>query len=136
MKRKLFLLFLLIYSADVFAGVDTVIVPIQRQYFHERIREEQKLIDRMDGKTDGFIKVSANDEVNHAVTDIIFQKVRQLSDSVELNAKISGNNFLKGLNAISYTSDLRTLVFGNTYTACGLGVSTSGNLYESQNYGF
>ena len=105
MKKKIFLLLLLIYSANVFAGVDTVIVPIQRQLFHDRINQEQKLLDQADGKTDGIIKVSSNDEINSAVTDIMIRRINQLTDSIELNVKIATNN-----EKVRYLNNIENLV--------------------------
>ena len=74
------------------AGADTVVVPIQRQLFHERIDAQLKLLDKTDGKIDQFIKVSANEDINQVVSDIMFHRTRDLADSVELNPLIPANN--------------------------------------------
>ena len=87
-KKIFFFFFLSASSLPVFAHADTVIVPIQRQLFHERIQEEQKQLDKADGKLDGLIKVSANAEINAIVTDVMFKKIKNLEDSIELNNKI------------------------------------------------
>ena len=87
-KKLFFFFFLSASSLPVFAHADTVIVPIQRQLFHERIQEEQKQLDKADGKLDGLIKVSANAEINAIVTDVMFKKIKTLEDSIELNNKI------------------------------------------------
>ncbi len=91
MKKKLFFFFLLLSASRVFAGIDSVIVPLARQFFHDRIKEEQKLLDKADGKMDGIIKVSANDEINFSVTDIMNRKINELQDSIELSDKIVKN---------------------------------------------
>ena len=39
-------------------------VPIDRQYFHDLVTKEQKLTDKADGKQDGLLKVTGNDEVH------------------------------------------------------------------------
>lgn len=104
MLKNTILFLFLTYSTDVFAGKDSVIVPIQRQLFHDRIREEQYLIDRADGRTDGFIRISSNEEVNRAVTDFIFQKINHLLDTIELNAKIASNN--EKVRYLTYTENL------------------------------
>lgn len=87
-KKLFFFFFLSASSLLVFAHADTVIIPIQRQLFHERIQEEQKQLDKADGKLDGLIKVSANAEINAIVTDVMFKKIKNLEDSIELNNKI------------------------------------------------
>ncbi|HMG83657.1 MAG TPA: hypothetical protein VK559_11525 [Ferruginibacter sp.] len=90
---KLFLLSLLsVINVSVFACVDTVKVPFARILFHDKIATEQNLLDKDDGKKDGIIKVSNNDEINLQVTDVIFRRINELADSVELNPKISSNN--------------------------------------------
>ena len=123
MKKNLFLLLLLTCSFNIFAGIDTTIVPIQRQLFHDRIRQEQKLLDEADGKTDGVIKVSSNDEINRAVTDIMIRRISQLVDSIELNVKITSNN--QKVRYLNYTENLvsayrigwRSKQFNPTYAA-------------------
>ncbi|MBI3192833.1 MAG: hypothetical protein HYZ34_00025 [Ignavibacteriae bacterium] len=50
--------------------------------------------------------------------------------------KISGNSFLKGTKAISYSSNVPMLVSDNLLKSIPLGVSTSGNLIERDNTSF
>ena len=72
MVKNIFLVtLLLICTATAFATIDTIKPPIQRQRFHDKINEEQKLLDKADGKADGIIKVSGNEEINLAVTDVM-----------------------------------------------------------------
>ena len=87
-KTLLFFILLFISSPAVFAHSDTVIVPLIRQTFHERIAEEQKKLDKADGKLDGLIKVSSNPEINFIVTNVMMKKIKDLEDSIELNIKI------------------------------------------------
>ena len=82
----------MVFWSNVFAITDSVIVPFQRQRFHDRIKEEQKKTDKADGKLDGIIKVSGNDEINLQVTDAFTRKIDDLENFVELNTKIIGNN--------------------------------------------
>ena len=104
MVKKIFFFLLLLHSASAFAGADTVIVPIQRQLFHERIKQEQNALDWADGKQDRLIKVSSNDEINHAVTAVMLQRIDQLQDSIELNTKIASNN--EKVRYLSYIENL------------------------------
>lgn len=92
MKYTFLILLLIVSSTAVFAVTDTIKPPIQRQRFHDKINEEQKLLDKADGKVDGIIKVSGNDDINLQVTDVMLRKIDALQDSVELNKKISANN--------------------------------------------
>ncbi|MEI9933567.1 MAG: hypothetical protein WDM71_01645 [Ferruginibacter sp.] len=92
MKRFIFFLFLLIFANTVFAAIDTVNVPFQHRIFRDKIKEEQQLCDKADGKLDGVITVSNDDEINLQVTDALTRKINVLADSVETNAKINGSN--------------------------------------------
>jgi hypothetical protein len=91
MKYTYILFFLLINSSALFAYGDTTSkVPIQRQLFHDKIDVEQKLLDKADGRLDGLIKVSAFEDINLTITDIMIRGINDLQDSVEANKKIPG----------------------------------------------
>ena len=91
--NKYFLHFIfLIFWGDAFAMADSTVIPIQRQRNHEVIREEQIRCDKADGKLDGMIKVSGNEEVNLQVTDAIIRKVNSLNDFIETTEKVVSNN--------------------------------------------
>jgi hypothetical protein len=105
MKKKVFLFLLLLCASRAFASIDSVIVPIERRFFHDRISEEQKSLDRADGKMDGIMKVSANDEINISVTYAMTRKINQLEDSIELNDKI-----LKNQDKVRYLRYLESLL--------------------------
>ncbi len=110
MKRNLLLLALLVCAASVSAFVDTVKVPLQRQLFHDRINEEQRLLDKMDGKIDGVIKASHTPDINLVITDIMMRRINELQDNVELNEKLSSNN-----QKIRYLSYIENLIKGYKY---------------------
>ncbi|MEO7383096.1 MAG: hypothetical protein ABIV25_15290 [Paracoccaceae bacterium] len=92
MKQILLPFILLIFWSDVFATPDSVVVPIGRQRFHDRIENEQLLTDKADGKKDGLIRVSGNDEVNLQVTDALTRRINEFQNFVETNDKIISNN--------------------------------------------
>lgn len=92
MNKYFFLFITLIVAMPAFATIDTVKVPLYRQLFHDRINEEQRLLDKMDGKIDGFIKATHKPEINLAITDVIMRKIDDLQNAVELNSKIVTNN--------------------------------------------
>ncbi|HMJ48318.1 MAG TPA: hypothetical protein VK498_13380, partial [Ferruginibacter sp.] len=103
--RNLFLLiFLLVSSFNIFAAADTVKIPLNRRYFHDKINNEQKLCDKADGKTDGEVHVSNNDDINLQVTDAIFRKTDELQDWVERNETLSSNN--EKIRYLSYIENL------------------------------
>lgn len=126
---KLFILSVLsIINVTAFACVDTVKVPFARVLFHDRISDEQNLLDKDDGKQDGLLKVSNNDEINLHVTDVIFRKVNELADSVELNDKIFSNN-----DKVRYLVYIRDLVknFRIAYEAKQIDPSLAGILVDN-----
>ena len=94
MSRFITTIILLFIAAGAFATVDTskIPIPIIRIHFHDLIDDAQKRCDRADGKQDGMIKVSGNDEINLQVTDAIMRKVNALEDFVEADTQIASNN--------------------------------------------
>ncbi len=92
MKKYLFLFLLVISAVPVFANKDSVIVPIYRQLFHDKINEEQRQLDKMDGKTDGLISPTHKPEINLVITNVFGKKIDELQNFVELNKKIVTNN--------------------------------------------
>ncbi len=91
--RILRYLILPLFFAPLFATAsDTTNIPYSRIIFHDKIIAEQKRADKVDGKSDGLIKVGNNDEVNLQVTDAIFRKVNALRNEIEINTKIATNN--------------------------------------------
>ncbi|MEP7144185.1 MAG: hypothetical protein ABI707_14980 [Ferruginibacter sp.] len=92
MKQFLLPFFLLSVLNDVFAIQDSVVVPIGRQRFHDRINNEQVLTDKADGKKDGIIRVSGNEEINLQVTDALTRRINEFQNYVETNNNISSNN--------------------------------------------
>lgn len=93
MKQLIFSFLILISGITATASVpDSVVVPFQRQRFHDKIHEEQRLCDKADGKIDSMVRASSNEEINLQVTYSIFQRVRQMEDYIELEPKVATNN--------------------------------------------
>lgn len=103
-KKLLFLLLFSLSASAVLAAADTVIVPIQRQLFHDRINEEQRQLDKADGKLDGILKVSGNPEINQLVTNAMIKRINELEDSIELNNRNSSQN--EKVRYLTYTASL------------------------------
>ena len=68
MKKYLLIGLLFISFTPAFAAQDSVIVPIYRQLFHDKIYNEQILLDQMDGKLDGIISLTHKNEINLVIT--------------------------------------------------------------------
>src|SRR5580698_10373044 len=94
MNRFITTIILSLIATGAFAIADTskIPIPIIRVHFHDLIDEAQKRCDKTDGKQDGMIKVSGNDEINLQVTDAIMRKVNALEDFVEADTLIASNN--------------------------------------------
>ncbi len=92
MKTVIIFLLFTFFASAADAQFDTVKVPIQRQRFHDKINEEQKLLDKADGKADGIVKASGNEEIALAITDVLLRKVDVLQSGIERNTKIPSNN--------------------------------------------
>ncbi len=92
MKKYFLPLLLVVVCSNAFGMADSVVIPIQRKLIHERINEEQAKCDKADGKLDGMIKVSANEEINLQVTDAIIRKINELQNNIESDAKVASNN--------------------------------------------
>jgi hypothetical protein len=105
MKNVFLILLLMILGANAFATFDTIKPPLQRVRFHDKINEEQKLLDKADGKIDGLIQVSSNDDINLSVTDALMRKVDEMQNKIELNDKIKSNN-----EKVRYLTYVETLV--------------------------
>ncbi|MEO8772241.1 MAG: hypothetical protein ABI402_19235 [Ferruginibacter sp.] len=88
----LFFLFITTGLWSFAIDTDTVMIPLQRRYFHDKIDAQQKLCDKADGKTDGQFRVSTNEEINLRLTDELFRKVDALQEWVESNDQVANNN--------------------------------------------
>lgn len=89
MNKVIFSILLLATCTCVFGAVDTVRVPIERQYFHDKIVTEQKLIDRLDGRIDGIVKVGPNEEINNSITNAVYGRINAIKDSIETSVTIA-----------------------------------------------
>lgn len=104
MKPFLLVILLLISCSQVFAYQDSVVVPISRQLFHDKVNNEQALTDRADGKMDGMVKVSGNEEINLQVTDALTRRINELQDFIELTNKVPSSN--EKIRQLGYIEDL------------------------------
>lgn len=91
-KNLSFLVLFTLASFASFAIADTTNIPVYRQYFHDKINNEQKQCDRVDGLLDNMFRVGNNEEVNLRISDVLFRKVDELQNWVEQNNAIEKNN--------------------------------------------
>ncbi len=92
MKYIYLLILILCCHHKAIALEDTLKIPLYRQYFHDKINNEQKFCDKADGKLDQSLHISNNDEINLRVTDVLFRKIDELQIWVETNTEISNSN--------------------------------------------
>lgn len=104
MKKYIFSCLLLIAVTPVFAAQDSVIIPIYRQLFHDKIDQEQIILDQLDGKTDGLISATHKSEMNLLITGLLTRKIDSFQEFVELNEKIVTNN--QKIKYLSYIESL------------------------------
>ncbi|MGB4843727.1 MAG: hypothetical protein WBP16_04625 [Ferruginibacter sp.] len=104
MNRYLLSFLLLFAVTPVFALQDSVIIPIYRQLFHDKINDEQLQLDKLDGKTDGIFKVSTKPDINLAVANAMFDKIDALQEFIELEKRIKTNN--EKIRYLSYVENL------------------------------
>lgn len=86
------------------ANSDTIRIPISRQYFHDKIAQEQNVCDRSDGKLDKSLHVSQNAEINLQVSDAVFRRISAAAMRVEANPLIEKNN--DKIRYLSYIENL------------------------------
>ncbi|MEO6405689.1 MAG: hypothetical protein ABIY51_15910 [Ferruginibacter sp.] len=92
MNRILLLLIFLLSFFSSFAVEDTLQVPLVRASFHDKIINEQRQLDKFDGKQDNHININGNEEISLHVTDAVFRKTEALRKWVEDNEQLNSNN--------------------------------------------
>lgn len=93
MKPFYLFIFCFLSVVQVFAFNDTtVVVPIQRRLWHDKINNELKLFDKADGKVDGQLRMGKNETINLQINDALYRRVKALQDWIELNQDIKSNN--------------------------------------------
>ncbi|MEO8567711.1 MAG: hypothetical protein ABI419_01200 [Ginsengibacter sp.] len=92
MRLIFYLAIFFLFPLATLAGEDTTNIPLNRQVFHDKIKDEQKRADKVDGRLDGLIRVSPNNEVNLQVTDAIIRKINVLRNDIESDKQLATNN--------------------------------------------
>lgn len=102
--KFLFILIFCFSCAEVFAFEDTLKIPINRIYFHDKIKNEQRLIDKSDGKEDKKYHPVINEEISLKLSDVLYRKIPEMAAWVETNDSISTNN--EKVRFLSYIENL------------------------------
>ena len=83
--------FLVLFDAVAFS--DTSNIPIGRKSRHDDIRNEQLNIDKLDGKIDGVLRASEDENINIQISDALYRKPNELRQWIETNdAQLPTNN--------------------------------------------
>jgi len=88
---KLFL-FTCLIATKGWALSDTIKIPLNRQFFHDKINKSQSQLDLIDTKKDNFIKISQNNEINLFVTDALGRKIDLIQNWIETSEENLNNN--------------------------------------------
>ena len=75
--------FLVLFDAVAFS--DTSNIPIGRKSRHDDIRNEQLNIDKLDGKIDGVLRASEDENINIQISDALYRKPNELRQWIETN---------------------------------------------------
>ena len=75
--------FLVLFDAVAFS--DTSNIPIGRKSRHDDIRNEQLNIDKLDGKVDGALRASEDENINIQISDALYRKPNELRQWIETN---------------------------------------------------
>ena len=81
-------------QTGVLADTIKPVIPVNRVLWHEQIDKEQKRVDKLDGKTDGLLKLSGNDDINIQITDALLRRIDELQLKIE--AQGANHNFKVG----------------------------------------
>ncbi len=78
-------------------------IPLMRKKFHDDIDKSQRDILKLDGKDDGQVTLSPNEETNMQITYAVTNRVDNLQNTIELDSTLDANNkikYLRGLNDV------------------------------------
>lgn len=92
MRSAILAFFFTVSFLQGFAAPDSLKVPIGQQLFYRRVDEAQTEADKLDFKTDRFLKLTPNEEINIQITDALIRRVDQLQAGCISNKKLEGND--------------------------------------------
>ncbi len=102
MKQLCKVILLALISISTKANADTINIPLNRQFFHDKINNEKRKCDKMDGKQDSLMTVGKNEEINKALTEVLFRGINNMQEWVESNES-SNNEKIRQLSYIEAT---------------------------------
>lgn len=98
--------------ADAQQAITVPEIPLIRKKFHDDIDKSQRDILKLDGKDDGQLNLSPNEETNMQITYAVTNRVDNLQNTIELDSTLDANNkikYLRGLNDVlaGFANDYR-----------------------------
>ena len=92
--RFLLIIFILLTTFSNLLANDTIKarIPLSRQLFHDRIDDEQRQIDKLDGNADGIIRLSGEEEVVLQASDALFRQVDLIQLAIEKEEALPSSN--------------------------------------------
>ncbi len=104
MYRLFILFFFSIISLNAHALSDTIKIPLNRQFFHDKINNAQSLFDKTDGQKDFLVNITTNTEGNIKITDAIYRKIDDLQIWIETRDSSINNN--QRIRLLSYLENV------------------------------
>ncbi len=72
-------------------GQDSIVIPIFRQGFHDRVDRQQEQVDLLDTKKDAFFAVSKDYERDFLISHALFKDIDRLQVAIEKDERIPGD---------------------------------------------
>ncbi len=80
------------WMCGLFAFSDSIIIPLNRQYFHDKIDQQQLAVDKLDRKVDQRLFTSGDDSLKARVNVSLFDRVDECQWRIESNDSLKSNN--------------------------------------------
>ncbi len=106
MKSFLLVPFFLLSCSSLFADAlgDTNNIPIYRRTWHDDIKKEITLCDKLDGRINNLLKVGNNDDINNQITEVLFRVPNEWRLWIEENDSLLRTNNEK-VKYLKYVKD-------------------------------
>ena len=100
--RFLLVPFSLLLTLPLFAQTANPFFKIQqeRKLWHDNIDKEQVRLLALDGKADGIIQASKDENVNLGIADVMIRQVDLLQEKIETDSTLSGQMKIKNLRSL------------------------------------
>jgi hypothetical protein len=72
----------------------------ERKLWHDNIDREQKRLLALDGKADGVIQASRDENINLQIADVMIRQVDLLQEKIEMDSTLTGQTKIKNLRSL------------------------------------